>query len=78
MIPSRVALLGVCYDGSSSYLRGTAGAPQVIREALRSKASNPWTELGVDLSAAALDDEATWRRLPTRMQRRSGAPSRQR
>lgn len=22
-----VALLGVCYDGSSSYLRGAAGAP---------------------------------------------------
>lgn len=53
----RVALLGVCYDGSSSYLRGTAGAPQVIRQALWSEAGNPWTELGIDLSAAALDDE---------------------
>ena len=53
----RVALLGVCYDGSSSYLRGTAGAPQVIREALWSEAGNPWTELGIDLSTAALDDE---------------------
>ena len=57
VIPSRVALLGVCYDGSSSYLRGTAGAPQIIREALWSEAGNPWTELGVDLSTAALDDE---------------------
>ena len=57
VIPSRVVLLGVCYDGSSSYLRGTAGAPQVIREALWSEAGNPWTELGVDLSTAALDDE---------------------
>lgn len=53
----RVALLGVCYDGSSSYLRGTAGAPPVIRQALWSEAGNPWTELGVDLSRAALDDE---------------------
>lgn len=53
----RVALLGVCYDGSSSYMRGTAGAPPVIREALWSEAGNPWTELGIDLSAAALDDE---------------------
>jgi agmatinase len=52
-----VALLGVCYDGSSSYLRGTAGAPPVIRQALWSPAGNPWTELGVDLSTAALDDE---------------------
>jgi arginase family enzyme len=51
-----VALLGVCYDGSSSYLRGTAEAPQVIRQALWSEAGNPWTELGIDLSTAALDD----------------------
>lgn len=57
MTSPRVALLGVCYDGSSSYLRGAAGAPQVIRQALWSEAGNPWTELGVDLSAAALDDE---------------------
>lgn len=56
-ITSRVALLGVCYDGSSSYLRGAAGAPPVIRQALWSEAGNPWTELGVDLSRAPLDDE---------------------
>jgi agmatinase len=54
---TRVALLGVCYDGSSSYLRGSAGAPAVIRQAMWSEAGNPWTELGVDLSTAALDDE---------------------
>jgi agmatinase len=53
----RVALLGVCYDGSSSHLRGTAGAPPAIRQALWSDAGNPWTELGIDLSTAALDDE---------------------
>ena len=57
MIPSPVALLGVCYDGSSSYLRGPAGAPPIIRKALWSEAGNPWTELGIDLSTAALDDE---------------------
>lgn len=56
-ISPRVALLGVCYDGSSSYLRGTAGAPPVIRQALWSEAGNPCTELGIDLSTAALDDE---------------------
>ncbi|MEO8088914.1 MAG: agmatinase [Gemmatimonadales bacterium] len=55
--PTRVVLLGVPYDGSSSYRRGTAGGPPVIREALWSEAGNPWTELGLDLSAAALDDE---------------------
>jgi arginase len=56
-VPPRVALLGVCYDGSSSYLQGAAAAPPVIRQALWSEAGNPWTELGVDLSTAALDDE---------------------
>lgn len=57
MASPRVVLLGVCYDGSSSCLRGTAGAPPVIRRALWSDAGNPWTELGIDLSTAALDDE---------------------
>jgi arginase len=55
--PPRVAILGVRYDASSSYLRGTADAPPVIRQALWSDVGNPWSELGVDLSAAALDDE---------------------
>ncbi len=53
----RVVLLGVCYDGSSSYLRGSAGAPPIIRQALWSEAGNPWTELGIDLSTAELDDD---------------------
>ena len=53
----RVALLGACYDGGSSYLRGAASAPPEIRRAMWSEAGNPWTELGVDLSTAALDDE---------------------
>ena len=52
-----VALLGICYDASSSYLRGAASAPAAIRQAMWSKAGNSWTELGVDLSTAALDDE---------------------
>jgi arginase len=45
-------LLGIPLDVNSSYLRGPAGAPAKIREALRSDASNKWTELGVDLGAA--------------------------
>jgi arginase len=45
-------LLGIPLDVNSSYLRGAAGAPARIREALRSDASNKWTELGVDLGAA--------------------------
>jgi arginase len=53
----RVALLGVCYDASSSYLRGAAQAPPVIREALWSEGGNSWTESGVDLAHSALEDD---------------------
>ena len=53
----RVALLGVAYDGSSSFRRGAANAPPLIREALLSEAGNSWTEGGVDLRAAGLEDD---------------------
>jgi arginase len=42
-------LIGIPFDGNSSYLRGSAAAPPAIREALRCDAWNQWTELGVDL-----------------------------
>lgn len=42
-------LLGLPYDASSSFRRGSAAAPPVIRQALGSPAGNPWTETGVDL-----------------------------
>ncbi|MHB8217617.1 MAG: agmatinase [Candidatus Sulfotelmatobacter sp.] len=45
-------VLGIPLDVNSSYLRGPAGAPAKIREALRSDASNQWSELGVDVGAA--------------------------
>ena len=53
----KVALLGVPYDASSSYQRGSAGAPVVIREALWSEAANTWTETGLDLRESGLDDD---------------------
>ncbi len=43
-------LVGVPYDASSSFLRGSADAPPLIREALRSPAGNNYTERGGDLS----------------------------
>src|SRR5438128_1930840 len=50
-------LLGLPYDASSSFLKGTAAAPPLIRQALHSPAGNPWTETGVDLGAdGALGD----------------------
>src|SRR5436853_6762800 len=50
-------LLGLPYDASSSFLKGTAAAPPLIRQALHSPAGSPWTEMGVDLGAdGALGD----------------------
>lgn len=42
-------IVGIPFDSNSSYLRGTAGAPGVIRSALHSNSSNYWTEVGIDL-----------------------------
>ncbi|MEO8680629.1 MAG: agmatinase [Vicinamibacterales bacterium] len=49
----RPQLIGLPYDASSSFLRGCAGAPPLIRAALRSPAGNPFTETGVDLTDLA-------------------------
>ncbi len=42
-------ILGIPFDANSSWLRGPAGAPPIIRVAFHSNASNSWTETGVDL-----------------------------
>jgi agmatinase len=49
----RPQLIGVPYDASSSFLRGSAAAPPLIRQALRSPAGNSFTERGADLSQLA-------------------------
>jgi arginase len=51
-------LLGIPFDGNSSYLRGAGDAPQKIREALRCDAANSWTETSVDLGAAGAYEDA--------------------
>jgi agmatinase len=51
-------ILGIPLDVNSSYLRGPAGAPAKIRQALRSDASNKWSELGVDVGAAGAFTDA--------------------
>jgi agmatinase len=48
-------LLGIPLDVNSSYLRGPAAAPAKIREALRSEASNQWSELGIDVGGGFAD-----------------------
>lgn len=51
-------LLGIPFDGHSSYLRGAGDAPAKIREALRCDASNSWSESGVDLGVAGVYEDA--------------------
>lgn len=48
-IDGDVAVIGVPYDGKSSYLKGPAKGPRSIREASTSQMINAWTELGIDI-----------------------------
>jgi len=48
-VPKRPTLIGLPYDASSSFLRGAAAAPNVIREAIASPSSNAWTEDGHEI-----------------------------
>jgi agmatinase len=57
MAMRRVRLLGIPSDRHSSYLRGAAQAPEVIRAALRSEAGNLVAENGVEIGVdVALED----------------------
>lgn len=52
--PGSIALIGFPFDAYSSFLRGAADAPPVIRAAFLSPSSNMWTETGVDLGQAGI------------------------
>jgi arginase len=52
-VPARAPrLIGLPYDASSSFLRGPAEAPPLIRAALQSKHWNSWAELFRDTAGA--------------------------
>lgn len=51
MPETQPTLLGIPYDASSSYLRGPAEAPPLIRRALASSSSNSWSEALIDIGA---------------------------
>src|SRR5688500_20402681 len=53
-----IAILGLAYDARSSWQRGPAEAPRHVRSAMRSPASNTWSELGIDTSAPGLVHDA--------------------
>jgi agmatinase len=51
-MPGRIpTLVGLPYDASSSFLRGAAAAPPLIRAALTSPATNAWSEAGLEILA---------------------------
>jgi arginase len=51
-------ILGIPFDANSSWLRGPAGAPPIIRVVLNSSSSNSWTEAGVDLGVEGTYSDA--------------------
>ena len=49
-LKDKLVLLGICSDANSSYMRGAAEAPALIRSALYSKSANLTSETGISLS----------------------------
>ncbi|BCG95769.1 agmatinase [Mesorhizobium sp. 131-2-1] len=52
---SKISLLGIPHDENSSWLRGAAEAPALIRRELQSDAYSSWSETGFDLSDRFID-----------------------
>jgi arginase len=48
---SKLSLLGIPHDDNSSFMKGPAEAPDLIRRELHSDAYSMWSETGIDLSA---------------------------
>jgi agmatinase len=51
MAAATPTVIGIPWDAHSSFMRGAAEAPPLVRSALFSPAGNLWTELGADLGA---------------------------
>ena len=68
---SRPVLIGLGYDASSSFLRGAALAPPIIRKALHSPAANGWSESGIDIWAEGVIGDAGDLDLPETAEARS-------
>jgi agmatinase len=57
-------LIGIPFDAQSSYLRGAAGAPPLIRDAFHCEASNTWAETGVDIGIPGAFSDAGDLKIP--------------
>ncbi|WP_273566701.1 agmatinase [Maribacter halichondriae] len=54
---NKITLQGILYDKKSSYLRGPALAPPLIRKAYRSDSANYFTESGLEIRPELFDDK---------------------
>jgi agmatinase len=52
----KISLLGIPHDENSSFMKGPAEAPAVIRRELASDAYSMWSETGIDLGTGRLVD----------------------
>jgi agmatinase len=50
------ALIGIPWDENSSFIRGPAEAPPIIRAAFASESANLWSESGIDFGAEPMHD----------------------
>jgi len=53
---TRLALVGFPSDDNSSWMRGAAAAPPLIREALWCPSSNAWSESGIEIARDRIHD----------------------
>jgi agmatinase len=56
IIPTRLAMIGAPWDENSSFMRGAAEAPPLIRAAFACESANQWSEYGIDFGATPLFD----------------------
>lgn len=57
MSQQKIIVQGICYDQKSSFQKGPAKAPQLIRERFWSDAYNHYAENGVEVAPAVIDDK---------------------
>jgi arginase len=55
-VATRVATIGIPWDENSSFMRGPAEAPPLVRAAFASESANLWSETGIDLGATQILD----------------------
>jgi arginase len=57
MIAKKITLQGILFDEKSSFMRGPAEAPPIIRTILNNGSANLFTEEGIDLSVHSYEDK---------------------